>query len=243
MSNAGRRIATETGVMLADPALVGNELSEAGSSIFDPEFWRARAELTAVEGGRGAAWFIGPSGGWVLRHYRRGGFMARISVDSYAWNGENAVRSFAEWRLLEIMVSRGLPVPRPVAAHFRRSGLTYRCDLITQRLADTRSLSKLLEAGGLAEQGWRSVGAVIKQLHRNGVDHADLNAHNILLGATGTVSVIDFDRGRLREPGGWQRKNLNRLHRSLAKVTRELPPDRFSPVQWSWLTAGYEDGT
>ena len=41
-----------------------------------------------------------------------------------------------------------------------------------------------------------------------GVDHADLNAHNILLDGRGAVSVIDFDRGRVRERGAWTVQKL-----------------------------------
>jgi 3-deoxy-D-manno-octulosonic acid kinase len=226
-------------VMLADPALVGNELTEAGDRIFDPQFWQSRSQLVAVDGGRGAAWFVGPSGHWALRHYRRGGLVARISRDLYWWNGEAAVRSFAEWRLLQLLCSRGLPVPRPVAASYRRYGLGYRCDLITQRLANTHSLTQVLKSSALREEPWARVAAVIAQLHRNGVDHADLNAHNILLDEEGRVSVIDFDRSRVRAPGGWQQSNLQRLHRSLLKVSRGFPPDRFSPLQWSWFMAAY----
>ena len=225
--------------MLADPELLGNELAQSADALFDPDFWRAREQLTPVRGGRGSAWFIGGSDSWVLRHYRRGGLMARISRDHYWWNGEAAVRSFAEWRLLEWLASRGLPVPRPVAAHYQRSALTYRCDLITQRLMGTDALSHLLAKSSLPEQTWRNIAAVVAQLHQVGVDHADLNAHNILLDAQGRASVIDFDRSRLRNPGPWQQRNLQRLHRSLLKVTAGLPPQRFSPVQWSWFTAAY----
>ena len=239
MSNAGRRIATETGVMLADPELLGNEISESPGRLFDPDYWQSQIQLTAVQGGRGAAWFAGPSGQWVLRHYRRGGLMARISRDLYWWNGEQAVRSFAEWRLLEILYAKGLPVPRPVAAHYRRSGFVYRCDLITQRLPNTRALSRCLQTAALSEESWRKIAGVIAQLHRNGADHADLNAHNILLDDQGGVSVIDFDRGRLRTAGSWQQRNLQRLHRSLIKVTATLPAERFSPLQWSWFMAAY----
>lgn len=166
--------------------------------------------------------------------------MARVSRDLYGWAGENAVRSFAEWRLLEILVSRGLPVPRPVAARYQRCGLLYRCDLITERLTNTRSLSNALRDDALPEGLWRAVAAAIAGLHRQGVDHADLNAHNILLDPSGSVSVIDFDRGRLRPPGPWRRRNLARLRRSLIKVTRDLPRGRFSPLHWSWFMAAYE---
>jgi hypothetical protein len=56
--------------------------------------------------------------------------------------------------------------------------------------------------------------------------------------------VIDFDRGMLRTPGdvsgGWAAKNLSRLHRSLVKVSRDLPPDRFTAAAWDRLLAGYQ---
>jgi 3-deoxy-D-manno-octulosonic acid kinase len=239
MTKGGQRIATATGAMLADTADLGN-LPQGAESRFEPEFWSARGELAAVSGGRGSAWFVGPqSDQWVLRHYRRGGLVANLSADRYLWSGEDQVRSFAEWRLLEYLVNRGLPVPKPVAARYQRTAFTYRCDLITQRIADTRSLSAVLDAAVLSESSWHAIGAVIARLHRAGVDHADLNAHNILLDSKSNVSVIDFDRGRLRAPGAWSLRNLRRLERSLIKICAALPPQRFSPTAWTSLLAGY----
>jgi len=248
LTNGGRRIATATGAMLADPDSLGNLAEDARETLFDPEFWRARGELVTVTGGRGSAWFIASGAHqWVLRHFRRGGFIARLSQDAYVWTGEEGVRAFAEWRLLELLARRGLPVPRPVAARYQRTGLRYRCDLITQRIVDAEPLSAALARSALREPLWRAVGAAVARLHGAGVDHADLNAHNILVGvkdvAVGvedTVSVIDFDRGRLRAQGAWSARNLRRLRRSLAKITRDLPPGRYSEETWAWLMEGYE---
>jgi 3-deoxy-D-manno-octulosonic acid kinase len=235
--------------MLADPDSLGNLAQDAQESLFEPEFWRARGELAAVTGGRGSAWFIASGARqWVLRHFRRGGFIARLSQDGYVWTGEDGVRAFAEWRLLELLTRRGLPVPRPVAARYQRTGLRYRCDLITQRIVDAEPLSAALVRGALPEPLWRAVGATVARLHGAGVDHADLNAHNILFGgvkdgAVGgkdVVSVIDFDRGRLRAQGAWRAGNLRRLQRSLVKITRDLPPGRYSDETWDWLMAGYK---
>jgi 3-deoxy-D-manno-octulosonic acid kinase len=235
--------------MLADPDSLGNLAQDAQESLFDPEFWRARGELVAVTGGRGSAWFIASGARqWVLRHFRRGGFIARLSQDGYVWTGEDEVRAFAEWRLLELLTRRGLPVPRPVAARYQRMGLRYRCDLITQRIVDAEPLSAALARGALPEPLWRAVGATVARLHGAGVDHADLNAHNILLGgakdgAVGgkdVVSVIDFDRGCLRAQGAWRARNLRRLRRSLAKITHDLPPGRYSDETWDWLMSGYK---
>ncbi len=228
--------------MLADPTCLGNVPPDAAESIFDPEYWRRRGELTAAPGGRGSAWFIASGEhSWVLRHFRRGGFIARLSRDRYVWAGEERVRAFAEWRLLDSLRTRGLRVPQPVAAHYRRSGLFYRCDLITQRIADAQPLSAVLAAQALAEAQWRDIGAAVARLHRARVDHADLNAHNILLDSGGAVSVIDFDRGRLRAQGPWTLRNLRRLQRSLAKISDGLPGGRYSAREWEWLLAGYRD--
>jgi 3-deoxy-D-manno-octulosonic acid kinase len=241
MTNRGRRIATATGAMLADPESLGNPSQEITESLFDPEFWRARGELLAVTGGRGSAWFIASDGrDWVLRHDRRGGFIARFSRDRYVWAGEDRVRSFAEWRLLQQLTLQGLPVPKPIAARYQRAGFFYRCDLITRRIAGAQPLSALLTAHALPEAQWRAVGAVIARLHEAGVDHADLNAHNLLIDGAGGVSVIDFDRGRLRRSSGrWALGNLQRLRRSLDKISRQLPADRWAAPAWDWLMAGY----
>ncbi len=134
----------------------------------------------------------------------------------------------------------GLPVPEPVAARYRRSGLSYRCDLITQRIADAETVAARLARAAIPEQCWRAVGAAIARLHGFGVDHADLNAHNLLLDTRGAVSVIDFDRGRLRERGSWALGNLRRLRESLVKISAALPEDRFSAQVWEWVLAGYQ---
>jgi 3-deoxy-D-manno-octulosonic acid kinase len=227
--------------MLSDPDCLGNLPPDAWESLFDPEFWRRRGELSEVTRGRGSAWFIASGARqWVLRHFRRGGFIARLSQDGYVWTGEDGVRAFAEWRLLEALIRRGLPVPHPVAARYQRTGLFYRCDLITQRIVNADPLSAALARGALPEPLWRAVGAAIARLHRAGVDHADLNAHNVLLEVTGAVRVIDFDRGRLRAQGRWTAQNLQRLRRSLVKISRDLPSERFSDENWNWLMAGYK---
>jgi 3-deoxy-D-manno-octulosonic acid kinase len=241
MIKGGQRIATATGVMLADPHSLGNAQLGASEALFDPDFWAARGEAAATSGGRGSAWFVGSAAHpWVLRHYRRGGFVARISEDRYWWSGEDRVRSFSEWRLLHYLSERGLDVPKPVAAFYRRERWTYRCDLITERILQAQPMSAALEVGALAAPVWRAVGAAVARLHRHGVDHADLNAHNILLDTSGVVSVIDFDRGKLRTPGAWTLSNLARLKRSLQKIAAAKPPDRFTPASWEALMAGYQ---
>jgi 3-deoxy-D-manno-octulosonic acid kinase len=148
------------------------------------------------------------------------------------------LRNIVCWRDL---AARGLPVPVPVGARYERRGLWYRCDLITRRIAGAASMSGVLAAAPLHETTWRQVGSTIAEFHAAGVDHADLNAHNILVDGQGAVSIVDFDRGRVRRAGAWAGRNLSRLHRSLAKISTDLPPGRFSSDGWRSLLAGYAE--
>lgn len=194
-----------------------DRIAQPDSDWFDPEHW-GDAATPVAQGGRGAAWFIdAPSGPMVLRHYRRGGWAARISRDRYWWQDEGSVRSIAEFRLTARLHAAGLPVPAPLAAAYWREGSSYRAAILLQRLWQTRSL-----AAALHEQApvpWSATGQLVARFHRHGLDHADLNAHNILFDGRGQGWLIDFDRCRLRGSArGWRERNLQRLRRSLQKV-------------------------
>ena len=234
-SEVRRRVLTG-GAMLYDTSRVSN-LTPAW---FDPEHWLSRGELEGVAHGRGAAHLIHTGGErYVLRHYRRGGLIAHLSSDRYVWRGAWATRPYAEWQLLYHLAHAGLPVPAPIAARYRRAGFTYSGDLITQRVMDADSLAARLSQGVVPMLNWIAIGRCIRRFHDCGVCHADLNAHNVLLGEGDAVYLIDFDRGRLRKPGLWCDANLVRLRRSLEKVTYGLPAERFTEADWHGLLDGY----
>jgi 3-deoxy-D-manno-octulosonic acid kinase len=251
--DGGHRVATAAGAMLADPASLGNaaHVGAAGlrmqESLFEPSFWAERGELVATARGRGSAWFIAAAPEqWALRHYRRGGLIGRVIEDRYLWSGEARVRAFAEWRLLAALTRLALPVPKPIAARYQRRGLWYRCDLITRRIPGALPLSERLAHAALPESTWRDIGATVARLHAAGVDHADLNAHNILLDEVDAVSIIDFDRGRLRAPGEgapapWALGNNARLRRSLAKIARGQAAATHGAREWQWFRDGYDN--
>ena len=226
------------GAMLYDASC----LHHPDAAVFDPAHWQAKGALEGARGGRGTVAFVRSATGqrWVLRHYRRGGLIARLIDDQYLWTGADRTRSFREWRLLRQLRAWGLPVPQPVAARYRRAGLFYRADLITAELPSRLTLAQAVQAGPLAADAWRAVGACVGALHARGVQHADLNAHNLLLGAGNAVYVLDFDRGRIRGRGAWEQAVLERLQRSLRKVTADSPPDRFGHAQWQALLDGVQ---
>ena len=221
-----------------------SRLRKPGAELFDVEHWRAQGTLQEVAGGR-ASIAVVSSGDqrWVLRHYRRGGFVAHISKDRYLWLGESRTRSFAEWRLLAELRRRGLPVPAPVAARYVRGALTYRADLITEYLPNTRTLAAAITGAQLSRESWEAIGRTIARFHREGVHHADLNAHNILLdqAAAQNVYVLDFDRGRIEARGAWEQDVLARLRRSLEKIKGQRPNVAFGAEQWNWLLAQVSD--
>ena len=206
---------------------------------FRDRYWRERNLIVGKEPGRGAVLFVRRGEQtWALRHYRRGGAVARLTVDRYLWTGLERTRPFREWWLLRDLHNCGLPVPNPVAAHVNRSGLTWRGEIITERIADTRSLASVMTAGGIDAGAWEAVGATLRRFHDRGVDHADLNAHNILLDAGMQVFLVDFDRGAVRTGADWKRRNLNRLRRSLYKIAR-TGGGAFEEPDWNRLLQGY----
>jgi 3-deoxy-D-manno-octulosonic acid kinase len=209
---------------------------------FDAAYWRAQNRVDEAQGGRGGVCYVdAPFGRCVLRHYRRGGMVARMMGDRYLWTGAERSRGFAEFRLLAQLHDRGLHVPAPIAARYRRQGAHYRADLITRRIDNATTLAVLLKENRCDADVATRVGAALAQFHAAGAYHADLNAHNVLLDAN-TVWVIDFDRGELRQPERtWQLANLARLKRSLLKLG--AAPDGeavFERALWNPLMTAYE---
>jgi 3-deoxy-D-manno-octulosonic acid kinase len=232
------QIRTAAGSILYDATCVVKPDDE----LFTREYWAGHAAVP-TSGGRGQVVFIHDgSRHWVLRHYRRGGLIAKWVADSYLWTGEDRTRSFCEWRLLSMLHQEGFPVPLPVAARYVRSGLHYRADLITTEIPDARTLADRITGAALNTLVWKDVGRVIARLHHRGVHHVDLNAHNVLVGAGNDVHVIDFDRARVRAGGSWQDAVLGRLKRSLEKIKRQRGGVRFDAAEWQALVEGYQAG-
>ena len=227
---------TGTGAVLSDAALSG----DPNESWFHPESWQAGNSVVGQAGaGRGSVWFLDSADGvWALRHYCRGGLVARLIDDHYLWLGEERTRSFREWRLLAELCELGLPVPAPVAARYQRRGPCYRADLITSYIADAPSFETLFLDQRLTDSIWYQAGQVVRRFHDAGVYHADLNIRNMLVRADGEIFLLDFDKGRRRPAGTWAQQNLARLERSLRKICL-LTGAVFDPRGWQLLLEGY----
>lgn len=219
--------------------------SEPAPEWFDPHWLAAQGLLEGEATGRGTTHFVRIDGQpLALRHYRRGGVFGDLLEDRYLWTGLRATRAWRELSVQARLHELGLPVPRPVAARvLRPRGVKpfYRADLLTGRIADAVTLSQRVARTPLDQARWREVGAVVARFHAAGLEHADLNAHNIMIGGDGVIYLIDFDRARLHAgPGKWAPRNLVRLRRSLDKLKAATPGFHFTDEAWDVLTVGYE---
>ncbi len=220
-------------------------LREVSSALFDVNYWQAQGRLVGdAHSGRGATLFVRAmtlqgEPDWALRHFCRGSWLARWNPDAYLWWGLDNTRAWREWHLLSQLQDLNLPAPAPVACQVVRRGFFYRADLITRRIEGARQLSACLLQAPLPEAGWGAVGKMLRRFHDAGVYHHDLNSDNILRGADGGLYLLDFDRARLRQHGGWKQANLARLRRSLDKRKRLGRLKHFEERDWQALLAGY----
>ncbi len=228
--------------ILYDAELIENPTA----SYFEAESWRKRGALNGIAEGRGTTVFIQHAGlDCVLRHYRRGGLVARFVEDRYIWRGLLQTRAWREWHLLAELREEKLPVPQPVAARVLRQGPFYRADIFMGRIAAARTLADSLQDSVLAAPAWQRLGQVLKRFHDAGVYHADLNARNIMLDRQKAFHLIDFDRGELRRPHRrWQQDNISRLKRSLDKFADKAEKYQtrfyFSESDWQAFLQGYD---
>ncbi len=193
-------------------------LKEPPSECFDPAFWQQNGKVIGSAQGRGTTWFVQtetlPA---ALRHYRRGGLFGKLVSDQYGFQSWQKTRSYQEYQLLEWLASQGVNVPRPIAARAVRSGLIYRADILSEKVANARDLVDILQQAPLSVERYQAIGQQIRKMHDAQVNHTDLNIHNILLDDQQRVWIIDFDKCYQQEGENWKASNWSRLKRSFIK--------------------------
>jgi 3-deoxy-D-manno-octulosonic acid kinase len=209
--------------------------------VFDIEYWQGKESVLGSATGRGTTWFVDtgklPA---ALRHYRRGGLFGKLVQDSYWFSGWDKTRSYMEMHLLTDLIKAGVNVPNPIAARVVKSGLTYRADLLSEKIADARDLVDVLTAHSISAELYREIGREIAKMHSVGVNHTDLNIHNILIDKRERVWIIDFDKCGYGKGSFWRQSNLDRLKRSFFKELNKRQIN-WQEQEFDALLAGYND--
>lgn len=205
--------------------------------------WADQGKTVGQSIGRGTTLFFRENDvTYVLRHYCRGGFIRKFIQDSYLFTGIRRSRVYRELALLSKLDAMLLPVGNPVSAMLTRHGLSYRASIITRAIPNSLNLLEILRQRELANAEIVAIAKTLANFHRQGVDHADLNISNILLDTDGQPFLVDFDRGRIKQPSRrWQQANIKRLQRSFTKQKRLNPELPWTSDHWHLLMATYAD--
>ncbi|KJY67294.1 3-deoxy-D-manno-octulosonic acid kinase [Vibrio nigripulchritudo] len=215
-------------------------LVEPEHHLFDPEYWKASGKVIGSAKGRGTTLFLDLEGQEaVLRHYYRGGLFGKLIRDDYWFSGWENTRCYQELKVLDELSQAGVRVPKPIAAQAMKKGFLYRADILTEKVKDAKDLVALLVEQPLSSDDYRRIGQEIRKMHDAGVNHTDLNIHNILIDAKSDVWLIDFDKCATQSGTDWQESNLARLLRSFEKEKKKRSI-LWEQSDWHDLVAGYQ---
>lgn len=222
---------------------INNDFHGIEEQWFTQDYWMNQGRLLGANSGRGSTWVIKSEWGkWVLRHYFRGGMYAKISRDSYFWTGLKNTRVYQEFKLLNEIQQLNLPSPKPIAALITKKGLFYHNDLIMSYIKHDQTFAAFIKNEHQPISTWQDIGQTIAQYHIHGIYHSDLNANNILLNSNDTehkVHIIDFDKGSIKPiKYSWRQDNLNRLQRSIEKISQKSCTQELK-TEWDNLLTAY----
>lgn len=153
---------------------------------------------------------------WLVRHYHRGGSVARVLHDRYFAVGDRARHELGIGIAARVA---GIPTPEVVAAVTYRAGIFSRYDIAFAYLEGARDLAAVLFGGGTpADADVIKATTLISIMMERGLVHADLNLKNVLI-ASQRAYIIDLDRCRLasRVRRGDAKRMRERFIRSLEK--------------------------
>lgn len=228
-----------------------------GANAFDVSNLRKQELITKEMTGRGVVYFFcwpskkaAHTKTLALRHYKRGGLIAKLSDDQFVFTSLAKTRCYQELYILQYLQNNHVNVPTPVAAKVNRTWPFYRADLITEVIPNAQELHEMLITENAEWENpkiWRSIGEQIGKMHLANVFHGDINVKNILIQANNKhpdnpkVYLIDFDKCSLKASGTWQQNNLARLHRSLVKQQSQHAHYAFTDSDWQHLLDAYND--
>ncbi|MFQ3206423.1 MAG: 3-deoxy-D-manno-octulosonic acid kinase [Glaciecola sp.] len=211
---------------------------------FDPNWLTAENLITKTASGRGFVYFFFALGeSCVLRHYYRGGLVAKLSNDKFISKALEQSRPYKELNLLAKLHSAGLKVPKPIAARLKRTSFAYTADIITAAIPNAQELHEYILKQPLKHSIWEKIGATLHKMHDLQACHDDINVKNVLLQEDAeqskTIYLLDFDGCRIRDGDAWKNANLARFKRSLEKQKARYSPYYYEDDCWESIERGY----
>ena len=176
-----------------------------------------------------------PSGGLLVRAYRKGGLLRALRGDRF-WG---RWRPLDELVLLHRLGALRIPVVAAAGAVIAFGRWTWTGHLLTREVSGAADLDQWLRdacAGARAPRGGLQVlhraGRAVRELHDAGVQHADLHPKNLLVTPDARVLVIDLDKARAFDRPLTEvrrARNLLRLMRAVDKLRLKGVP---VPTAW-----------
>ena len=163
-------------------------------------------------------------GSCAVRHYWRGGAVAKLLGDRYLRFG--TPRPHRELEVSWILDSCGVRTPPVLASVVYDDGIWYRGDVITLLVSGATDLAELSIGPEPwseveRERAWFAAGDLLRAFFATGAEHIDLNLRNIIVQReTGRAYLLDLDRCVLPEKRAASRADamIARLHRSRRKL-------------------------
>lgn len=215
------------------------------SDWFDSDFWQGQEITKEQSAGRGSVNFVeNEQGQFAIRKYLRGGLISKYIHARFFFAGAKKTRPYQELDLLEYMQEQRLPAPEPIAGTCKKFGFAYEASIMTRIIPDAAELFQVILTANSKGNKWPKInwyvlGSTIRRFHDAGIDHADLNCHNIMLDMNNKIWLIDFDKCQRRNGKGWQQNNLARLKRSLDKEAELYEEFEYHHSDWQTLLEGY----
>jgi 3-deoxy-D-manno-octulosonic acid kinase len=226
-----------------------NDQLDSVQKLFEPSFLSSENLITNTASGRGLVHFFSALGEkCVLRHYYRGGLIAKVSKDTFIYQGLKKTRPYQELNLLTKLHNAGLNVAKPLAARVTRNGFTYTADIITGAIENAQELHEIIMHNPLEQSVWKKIGATLRQMHDLQACHYDINVKNVLLhqspedvfeSLNKSVYLLDFDGCKIRSGEQWKAANLKRFKRSLEKQSAKFSTYFYDEECWKALESGY----
>jgi 3-deoxy-D-manno-octulosonic acid kinase len=133
-----------------------------------------------------------------VKQYAHGGLLRHITGGRFLCVGPT--RSLLEFSMLERVRAIGVNAPRPLI-FVNKGSFFYQSWLFMEEIVNSKNLAQLSKAeegegGDLLHDGMAKLGQQVLRLIENKIFHVDLHPGNVLLDATGSVFIVDFDKAR-----------------------------------------------